>query len=90
MTVGEPPHLADALHYAARLRYINGYGPTENTAAATVGRVIAQAQRLTAGRPLANTSVHICDSRGRTGSARCRRAVWLGGMGLAMGYLNRP
>ncbi|MDG3442757.1 AMP-binding protein [Nitrospirillum amazonense] len=39
MTVGEAPIAADARHYAARLACYNGYGPTENTAATTVGRV---------------------------------------------------
>ena len=90
MTVGEPPHLADAMHYAKRLRYINGYGPTENTAAASVGQVPAQAQRLTSGRPLANTTVHICDSEGEPVPPGAVGFIWLGGKGLASGYLNRP
>ena len=90
MTVGEPPHVADALHYAERLRYINGYGPTENTAAASVGQVPARARRLTSGRPLANTTVHICDSSGEPVPPGSMGYVWLGGIGLASGYLNRP
>ncbi len=90
MTVGEPPHLSDALHYAGRLDYINGYGPTENTAAATVGRVPPGARRLTAGRPLANTEVHILDERGTPLPPGAVGKVWLGGAGLAIGYLNRP
>ena len=64
ITVGEPPHRADALHYATRLRYFNGYGPTENTAAVSFGQITVHAQRLTAGKPLANTSVYIRDSQG--------------------------
>lgn len=89
MTVGEPPVAADAQHYAARLRYINGYGPTENTAAATVGTVVP-GTRLTAGKPLANTSVHIRDAQGQPVPPGSVGAVWLGGVGLASGYLNRP
>jgi amino acid adenylation domain-containing protein len=90
LTAGEPPYRADALHYAPRLRYMNGYGPTENTVAVSFGQVTAQAQRLAAGKPLANTSVHI---RGREGESVPPGAVgiiWLGGMQLASGYLNRP
>ena len=90
LTVGEPPHRADALHYAARLRYVNGYGPTENTAAVSFGRIAVQAQRLTAGKPLANTSVHILDSQGEPVPPNATGLIWLGGMGLATGYLNRP
>ncbi len=90
MTVGEPPHRADALHYAARLRYVNGYGPTENTAAASGGAIAAGAQRLTAGRPMANTSIHLLDSRGEPVPPGAVGQIWLGGAGLALGYLNRP
>jgi amino acid adenylation domain-containing protein/thioester reductase-like protein len=93
ITVGEPPHRADALHYAARLRYINGYGPTENTAAVSFGQIgahEAHAKRLTAGKPLANTSVHIRDSQGEPVPPDAVGRIWLGGMGLASGYLNRP
>jgi amino acid adenylation domain-containing protein/thioester reductase-like protein len=90
MTVGESPHRADALHYAARLRYINGYGPTESTAAASYGQIEAQAQRLTAGKPMANTSVHIRNSYGEPVPPGAAGIVWVGGMGLALGYLNRP
>jgi len=90
ITVGEPPHRADALHYAARLRYVNGYGPTENTVAVSYGRIAPHAQRLTAGKPLANTSVYIRDSQGELVPPDAVGLVWLGGMGLATGYLNRP
>lgn len=90
MTVGEPPVAADAQHYAARLRYINGYGPTENTAATTVGAIVPGMPRLTAGKPLANIDVHICDDHGNPVPPGSIGEVWLGGMGLAIGYLNRP
>lgn len=90
MTVGEPPNAADALHYAARLRYINGYGPTENTAAASVGVLSPDSPRMTAGRPLPNTAIHILDEDGEPVPPGSVGHVWLSGMGLAVGYLNRP
>ncbi len=90
MTMGEPPNVADAIHYASRLRYINGYGPTENTAAASFGYIRPDALRLTAGKPLINTSVYIRDEQGRPVPPGSIGQVWLGGMGLAIGYLNRP
>jgi amino acid adenylation domain-containing protein/thioester reductase-like protein len=89
MTVGEPPHRADVMHYAARLRYFNGYGPTETTAAASFGQIPAHAQRLTAGRPLPNTSIHIRDGKGESVPPGAVGILWLGGMGLSPGYLNR-
>lgn len=90
MTVGEPPNAADALHYAARLRYINGYGPTENTAAASIGVLVPDSPRMTAGRPLPNTAIHILDEEGEPVPPGSVGHVWLSGMGLAIGYLNRP
>ncbi|MES2355827.1 MAG: amino acid adenylation domain-containing protein [Pseudomonadota bacterium] len=90
MTVGEPPNYADAIHYAAKLSYINGYGPTENTAAASFGPVNANALRLTAGKPVANTTVYIRDHEGASVPPGAIGRVWLGGAGLAIGYLNRP
>jgi amino acid adenylation domain-containing protein/thioester reductase-like protein len=89
-TVGEPPNPADALHYAKSLRYFNGYGPTENTAAVSFGQIMPQAQRMTAGKPLANTSVYIRDPLGEPVPPGAVGFIWLGGMGLARGYLNRP
>ena len=90
LTAGEPPHRADALHYASRLRYMNGYGPTENTVAVSYGEVVAETQRFTAGKPLANTSVHIRGSVGEPVPPGAVGTIWLGGCKLASGYLNRP
>ena len=90
ITVGEPPRPADALHYASRLRYVNGYGPTENSAATSFGLAAANARQLTAGRPLANTSVHILGRKREPVPPGSLGEVWLGGMGLASGYLNSP
>jgi amino acid adenylation domain-containing protein/thioester reductase-like protein len=90
VTAGEPPHLADARHYASRLRYLNGYGPTENTVAASYGQVTAQTDRLTVGRPLPNTSIQIRGSEGESIPPSAVGMIWLGGAQLALGYLNRP
>jgi amino acid adenylation domain-containing protein/thioester reductase-like protein len=90
VTAGEPPNRADALHYAPRLSYVNGYGPTENTVAASFGRVSPGAQRMAAGKPLANTSVHILGSEGEPVPPGSVGTIWLGGPQLASGYLNRP
>ncbi|CCD02193.1 protein of unknown function (plasmid) [Azospirillum baldaniorum] len=84
------PTPADALHYAARLRYINGYGPTENTAAASIGILRPDSPWMSAGRPLPNTAIHILDEDGEPVPPGAIGHVWLSGLGLAIGYLNRP
>lgn len=90
ITAGEPPHPADAAHYARRLRYMNGYGPTENTVAVSFGHLHHRARRLTAGKPLANTCVRILGNEGEPVPPGAVGMIWLGGMQLASEYLNRP
>jgi amino acid adenylation domain-containing protein/thioester reductase-like protein len=90
MTVGESPIPDDARHYAAKLSYFNGYGPAENTAGTTFGRVHADAEQIAAGRPISNTAVTIVDDSGNRVPPGVIGEIWLSGMGLAVGYLNQP
>ena len=79
ITGGEAPFPADVHAYAARHRYFDAYGPTENTITCTMG-----------GRPLPNTSVQICDSDGNSIPPGVVGELWLGGANLARGYVGRP
>ena len=45
---------------------------------------------LSGGRPLPNTSVHVCDSEGNAVPPGVVGELWLGGAGLARGYVGRP
>ncbi|MFV3127390.1 amino acid adenylation domain-containing protein [Niveispirillum sp. KHB5.9] len=90
MTVGEAPVPADARFYAARLGYFNGYGPTETTAAASMGRVDPTDDPLPAGRPLPNSFILILDGQGERVPPGSVGEVWIGGAGVGIGYLNRP
>ena len=90
MTVGEAPVPADARFYASRLAYFNGYGPTETTAAATMGPIHPDDDPLPAGRPLPNSFILILDEQGRRVPPGAVGEIWIGGAGLGLGYLNRP
>ena len=90
MTVGEPPDADDFRYYAARISYMNGYGPTENTAASSVGRIFHDTEQIHAGRPLANTTVYVVDENGKQCPPGVTGEIWIGGTGVAIGYLNRP
>ncbi|MDG5493327.1 non-ribosomal peptide synthetase [Niveispirillum sp. BGYR6] len=90
MTVGEPPVAADARFYAARLAYFNGYGPTETTAAAAIGRIDPDDDPLPAGRPLPNSFILILDAQGERVPPGSVGEIWVGGAGVGIGYLNRP
>ncbi|NTW56713.1 MAG: amino acid adenylation domain-containing protein, partial [Chlorobiaceae bacterium] len=90
MTVGEPPIPADARHYAESLEYFNGYGPTENSAASTIGRIDGEAELIDVGKPLSNTAVQVLDNEGDPVPPGVYGEIWLSGKGLAEGYLGLP
>ena len=72
---------------------INGYGPTENTTFSTTYRIVdapAGTARIPIGRPVANsTCPHRCRRRNAR-AGRCGRGLWVGGDGVAAGYVNSP
>ncbi|MFH8407216.1 amino acid adenylation domain-containing protein [Streptomyces sp. NPDC018019] len=76
-------------------RFINGYGPTENTVGATMyegdgtERTDA-ADRLPIGRPLPNVEVYVLDAYGNPVPAGVTGEIHLGGAQVAAGYLGRP
>ncbi len=91
--VMSPVHAAKVLAMYSGLRLVNGYGPTENTTFTTTHRVEKQDLRSPAfpiGRPIANTTVHLLDAKGRPVQPGVPGELCTGGDGLALGYLNRP
>lgn len=88
---------ADTLHVypAPELPFalINNYGPTEATVVATFGRVAPTLHAETPpsiGRPIANTRIYILDDQLRQVPIGVAGELYIGGAGLAKGYLNRP
>ena len=72
---------------------VNNYGPTEATVVATSGVVAptAHAERPPSiGRSIANTQIYILDERLLQVAAGTVGEIYIGGAGLALGYLNRP
>ncbi|MDE2402444.1 MAG: amino acid adenylation domain-containing protein [Burkholderiales bacterium] len=67
----------------------NMYGPTETTIWSTCGRILNPQQGIHVGRPIANTSVRIVDIAGQLCPVGVPGEIWIGGAGLAQGYLNR-
>ncbi|MFF2013563.1 amino acid adenylation domain-containing protein [Streptomyces sp. NPDC058195] len=73
---------------------VNGYGPTETTVFATAytaaGHLTDQPGVVPVGRPLDNTRARVLDGRLRPVPAGATGELYLGGTGLALGYLGRP
>jgi len=69
----------------------NLYGPSEDTTYSTFARVeraSSAAPRI--GRPIAATRAYVVDRRGGPVPVGVAGELWLGGAGLARGYLGRP
>jgi len=76
------------------LRLWNLYGPTETTIWSTAALVDAKSldgqfvERI--GRPIDNTSIYILDERGEPVPVGVRGEIYIGGAGVARGYLKQP
>jgi amino acid adenylation domain-containing protein/thioester reductase-like protein len=74
-------------------RFLNGYGPTENTTFSTTHHVIDVPEgtaRIPIGRPVANSTCHILDDDGGPVPIGAEGELWVGGDGLATEYANDP
>jgi amino acid adenylation domain-containing protein len=68
----------------------NMYGPTETTVASTCWRVEQPARGICIGRPIANTTVRVLDEHGQPCPIGVPGEIYIGGVGVALGYLDRP
>jgi amino acid adenylation domain-containing protein len=84
-----PPALATALR-AQSIELWNLYGPTETTVWSTLVRIDDATQRITIGRPIANTQVWVLDDALAPCAVGDEGEICIGGMGLADGYFERP
>ncbi|HEX5433555.1 MAG TPA: amino acid adenylation domain-containing protein [Candidatus Angelobacter sp.] len=70
---------------------INAYGPTETTVCATLhGCHAEESGNPPIGRPIANTRIYILDRAGEPAPVGAVGELYIGGAGVARGYLHRP
>ncbi|MFG1951744.1 amino acid adenylation domain-containing protein [Micromonospora sp. NPDC048830] len=79
-----------AERWGGRKRFLIGYGPTETTVYATVTDEIVGGGHPPIGRPVVNTVVRVLDERLRPRPIGAPGELYIGGPGLARGYLHRP
>ncbi|AZK48670.1 non-ribosomal peptide synthase/polyketide synthase [Paenibacillus lentus] len=86
-------HVQRAVKRLGPERIIHVYGPTETTVFATsyeVGQLEEDSYTLPIGRPIHNTTAYILNQEGALQPLGVAGELWLGGDGVARGYLNQP
>lgn len=92
-----PKQLAEQLHPRCGSLW-NLYGPTETTIWSTCGQVLQQPiatathqpSVVSIGRPIANTQIYLLDAWLRPVPVGVTGELYIGGDGLAYGYLHQP
>ncbi len=84
--------LAEIIRQVPGLQIINGYGPTEATICATlysVKNLSVQNGNTPIGRPVQNTNIYLLNTDLKLVPIGNPGELYIGGVGLARGYLNR-
>ncbi|HEX8275905.1 MAG TPA: amino acid adenylation domain-containing protein, partial [Longimicrobiaceae bacterium] len=86
-----PADLAQALYALGTVERVgNLYGPTEDTTYSTYSLVPRGGERVTVGRPVANTQARVLDAELEPAPVGVAGELYLAGDGLARGYAGRP
>jgi amino acid adenylation domain-containing protein len=91
---GEALHgstVADLHRHAPEMRVFNEYGPTEATVGCSVWEVDRQAEgeAVPIGHPIPNTTLYVLDAMRRPVPTGAAGELYVGGAGVATGYLDR-
>jgi amino acid adenylation domain-containing protein len=86
-SAGEACNAALAAKWRPFVHFVNGYGPTETTVIATTD---PDTDGTTIGRPIPNTTCYILDAERNPVPAGVAGELYIGGAGVARGYLARP
>lgn len=81
-------------HFAPNAILYNEYGPTEYAIGSTLAKIYDPEKKeiypISVGKPLPNTQVYIFDEQLESVPPGSKGEIFIGGPGLARGYLNNP
>lgn len=88
--VVNPTHVDNVLDNCCNITIYNGYGPTECTTFSTVYKITEKnnGQAIPIGKPINNAFVYILDEELRTVEQGEVGELYIGGRGVAFGYIN--
>ncbi|HZO85821.1 MAG TPA: amino acid adenylation domain-containing protein, partial [Verrucomicrobiae bacterium] len=89
----DPKWVTEVLKHGAPERLLNVYGPTETTTFATwhlIKDLASGSESVPIGRPIANTKAWVLDRKLNPVPIGVPGELYIGGEGVALGYLNRP
>ncbi|ELR68460.1 Long-chain-fatty-acid--CoA ligase [Fulvivirga imtechensis AK7] len=86
-----PSHVLAIKESCPELTLVNGYGPTENTtfSACFVIDKVEYNNPVPIGKPISNSTVYILDSHLNLVPIGVKGGIYVGGEGVARGYLNK-
>lgn len=86
-----PHHIGKLRALYPSLLMINGYGPTENTTFSATWQITdADVEDIPIGRPVSNSTCYILDANRQLLPLGVAGELYVGGDGLARGYLQAP
>ncbi|CAM4414138.1 MAG: Linear gramicidin synthase subunit B [Legionellaceae bacterium] len=86
---GEAPNKQLMDKWCKKLKLINAYGPTESTVCASMHHYTGENSALTIGKPINNTQIYVLDKHQQPVPIGVAGELYIGGVGIARGYLNR-
>ncbi|WP_194788519.1 non-ribosomal peptide synthetase [Pseudomonas sp. UFMG81] len=87
----DPAVVARVLRDGAPRHLLNGYGPTEATTFSTTHAIVAVGEgAIPIGRPIGNSRCYVLDARQQPLPVGAVGELYLGGDGVALGYLGQP
>lgn len=90
ISAGEELALETATRWSADRQMFNAYGPTEGTVYTTIAHYSVEEQPPSIGYPVPGTQAYILDAHYRFVPIGAVGELFIGGIGVARGYLNHP
>ena len=90
VVAGEACSAQLAARWGAKCRMHNAYGPSETTVCSTVSDPLDGKQVPSIGRPIANVQMYVLNSRMEPVPVGVQGELYIGGAGLARGYVRWP